>query len=100
LRSIEGPRCRELFGGFVFQAAVRALCVVIDPPVFDDLARLTDAGEPVLVEALLPKATVRAFDVRVLDRLARVDEIELDTVVIGPGIKRTTSQFWAVTPSE
>ena len=49
-----------------------------------------------LVQTLIPKASIETFDVRVLGRLARVDEVKLHTVVIGPGIKGAPSQFGAV----
>ena len=93
---MEGPRCRELLRGLVFQAAVWAFCVVIDPPVFDNLARLADACEPVLVQTLIPKPAIETFDVCILGRLARIDEVQLHTVVVGPGIKSAASKFWAV----
>ena len=79
---------------------MRAFCVVVDPPVFDDLARFCDTGEPVLVQAFLSETPIETFDVRVLGRLAGIDEVQLHTVIIGPGIKGATSQFGAVTPSE
>ena len=79
---------------------MRAFCVVIDPPVFDDLARLADAREPVLVQALIPEPAIEALDIGILGRLAWVDEIQLNAVVIGPGIKGATAQFGPITPSE
>ena len=74
---------------------MRALRVVIDPPVFDDLAGLVDAGEK-LVQALFAISAVAALDVGVLGRLAGIDEIQLDAVIIGPSIQRTPAQFRAV----
>ena len=70
---------------------MRAFCVVIDPPAFDDLARLTDAGEPVLVQAFIPETAIETLDVRILGRFARIDEIQLDAVIIGPSIQRSQS---------
>ncbi len=45
------------------------------------------------VQTLIPEPAIETFDVRVPGRLARIDEIQLHTVVIGPGIKGATSQF-------
>jgi hypothetical protein len=75
---------------------VRALRVVIDPPFLDDFAGFTDAGEPVLVQAVLAVSAVEALDVGVLGRFSGIDEIELDAMIIGPSIERAPAQFRAV----
>ena len=49
-----------------------------------------------LVQALIPEPAIETFDVRVLGRLARIDELKLHAVVIGPSIKGSTSVFGAV----
>lgn len=72
-----------------------AFCVVVDPTIFDDLMRLADACEPVPTKALIPEAVIETFDVCILDRLAWIDEAQLHTVVIGPGLKGAS--FSAVT---
>ena len=72
LRFVEGPRSCELLRGLILQAAVRALCVVIDPPVLDDFAGFTDAGEPMLVQAFLLVPSVEAFDIGVLGWVRRI----------------------------
>ena len=41
---------------------MRAFCVVIDSPVFDDFTRLADAGEPVLVQTFIPEAPIDGED--------------------------------------
>ena len=92
----EGARGCELLRGLIFQAAVRSLRIVVDPPVFDDLAGFADAGEPMLVQALLSVAAIETLDVGVLRWLARVDEIQLDAVIIGPSIQRSPAQFRAI----
>jgi len=75
---------------------VRSFCVVVDPPVFDDLPRLADACEPVLIQTLIPEPPIETLDVGILGRLAWVDEVQLHAVVICPGIKRAPSQFGAI----
>ena len=79
---------------------MQAFCVVVDPPVFDGSACLADAGEPVLVQALIPETAIEALDVGVLCGFTGIDEIQLNAVVISPGIKGATSQFGPITPSE
>ena len=71
---------------------MRAFGIVIDPPVFDDFARLVDAHKPVLVQAFFEVSNVEAFDVGVLDGLAGVDEVQLDRIIIGPAVERAPSQ--------
>lgn len=75
---------------------MRALCVVVDPPFLDDFSGLTDAGEPVLVQAFLAISSVETFDIGVLGRFAGIDEIQLHAVIIGPSIQRAPAQFRAV----
>ncbi len=45
---------------------------------------MAQAGEPVLVEALVAKLAVEALDEAVLDRLARPDEDQRHAAVVGP----------------
>lgn len=47
-------RCK-LGGGEDTEAAVGARLVVVAPPIFDDLPSIRQAGEPVLVQADLPR---------------------------------------------
>jgi hypothetical protein len=54
--------CCELSWCESVEARVRPVCVVVDPPFFDDLARLLEVGEQVFVEALIAQAAVEAFD--------------------------------------
>ncbi len=100
LRFVEGPRFGELFGCSVFEAAVWPLRVVVDPPVLNDLLRLCEAGEPMPAQALLTEASVEAFHVCVLRRLARVDEVELHAVIVRPLVHSPSAQFRAITPSD
>lgn len=72
MRLVEGPRHREFLRGVILQAAVRALCVVVDPPFLDDFTGFTDAGEPMLVQAFLTVSPVEAFDIGVLGRVRRI----------------------------
>lgn len=49
-----------------------------------------------LVQALIPEAAIETLDIRILGRLAWVDEIQLNAVVIGPGIKRSTAKLRSI----
>ena len=48
------------------------------------------------VQALAPECSVEAFDESVLDRLARLNEVELHTSSVGPCIERAAAELGAV----
>ena len=48
------------------------------------------------VETLVSEATVEALAEDILDRLARIDELQLDVVLVGPLIENLARQFWSV----
>ena len=57
--------------------------VVIVPPPEMQLATSVGQGEEDLhVQALVPQLAVERFDIAVLDRLARPDEVQMHAVVI------------------
>ena len=75
-----GPRS-GLVGSQVAHAAVRTLLVVDTDPVGDDDAGLGEREELLAVEALVPEAGVKGFDVTVLPRRARVDVERADAAI-------------------
>src|SRR6186997_1586275 len=50
--------CCELGWCEPVKARVRSIGVVVDPPFFDELARLVEVGEQMFVEALVAQAAV------------------------------------------
>ena len=52
--------------------------------------------EPVLIQALVPKLPVEALDVRVLDGLTRLDELQRDAGISGPHIEGIAAEFGAI----
>jgi hypothetical protein len=74
---------------------VRAQEVVIVAPVRDDLTRLGQIQESVLVQALVSESAVEAFDEGVLHRLARLDIVPSHPPR-DPPQNGDTSQFAAV----
>ena len=50
--------------------------VVVDPPCLDLLLGVGETDKPVLVEALVAKLAVKAFDVRILNRFTGSDETQ------------------------
>jgi len=75
---------------------VRAVEIVVDPPLFDALAGITVAAEQVLVEALVPQPSVEAFHEAVLHRLAGRDVMPFDLPLFLPCEHGVRGQFGAV----
>ena len=65
----------------VAERAVRSNRVVVLAPLFDDALGVRQGDEPVLIEPLIAKPAVEAFDESVLRWLTRFDESKLDAVV-------------------
>ena len=64
---------------------MRSVGVVVDPPFFDELARLVEVGEQMFVEALVAQAAVEALDEAILHGFAWRDVVPFDTAVLLPG---------------
>lgn len=62
--------------------------VVVDPPFFDDLPRLLEIGEQVLIEALVAEPAVEALHEAILHRSARRDVMPFDGAFLLPGQDR------------
>src|SRR5215211_4871462 len=86
----------DLCGGSVPERAVGSGPIVVQPPGLDELARVSQAEEPVLVQALVPQPSVEALHERVLDGLAGRDEVQLDARRVRPLIEHPTGQFGAI----
>ena len=78
------------------ECAVGTLMVVAMAPVLEHVAHLVHAVEDVAVEHLGSYRAVEAFDQRVLCRLTRLDEAQLDQVLLCPLRERMTDQLGAV----
>ena len=72
------------------------MLIVVPSPGIDLGLRVLDRYEPVHVETLLPKPTIKRFDRRVVGRLAAPTEVERDAVRVGPQIHRRTDELRAV----
>jgi len=58
--------------------------VVVRLPLGDLTTGVRQIEEPVFVQALIAEFAVEALDVAVLHRSPRRDEVQLDSVLIGP----------------
>src|SRR5215213_10962348 len=54
---------------------------------------MRSAREPVFVEALISEATIKALDIRIVDRLTRADERQTNATRVRPGIQHTTFEL-------
>lgn len=57
---------------------------------------MSEAGETVLVQAFIAQPPIERLDVRVLVRLARFDQSQLDAVAVCPGRHRLAGELRAV----
>jgi hypothetical protein len=62
----------EVRGGQVAEGTVGPDGIVVHAPGLDDLARVSQAEEPVLVQALVAEQAIETLDVGILIRLARM----------------------------
>src|SRR5207245_10062392 len=86
----------ELRGGHVAEGAVRPNCIVVQAPGFDDLARLSQAEEPVLIETLVAEPAGEALDVGILVWFAGLDEVQPDALRVGPRIERSADELGSI----
>ena len=70
--------------------------IVVHAPRLNRLLRIRQAHEPALVEALVAEPAVEAFRERVLNRLARLNELERDPACVRPLIEGLSSELGAV----
>lgn len=64
---------------------MRSVGVVVDSPFFDDLARLLEVGEQVLVKTFVAQSSVEALHEAILLRFPRRDVVPFDGAILLPG---------------
>src|SRR5215467_6619118 len=72
---------------------MRTLSVVITSPRFNRGPRLSQAQEPVCIQALVTKSSVERLDITVLHRLAGINKAKQDFSLLTPGSHHTTHKF-------
>lgn len=78
------------------EAGMGPLRIVVDPPCLDDPAGVFQAGEQMLVEALVPQPPVEALHEAVLHRLAGLDVMPFDAAFLLPYEHGVRGQLRAV----
>jgi len=61
--------------------------IVVHPPALDDLPGILQADEPVFIETFDPEPAVEAFHIGVLHGLPQLDELQLDSLLVRPGVQ-------------
>src|SRR5437868_12532996 len=79
---------------------MRAFMVVAVPPVFGHAANLLQTREDIAVQNFRAIRAVKSFDIGILCRLAGLDELQLDAVLLCPLSQRMTDEFGAVVGSQ
>ena len=87
-------------GGHSAQSLPGSLLVVFAPPGLHDRTGMENAGEPMLVQAFVTQAAIERFDVGVLIWLARVDQAQLQALLVSPGHHGLAAKLLAVVPTE
>ncbi len=67
--------------------------VVVVLPGINYLACVSQAGEPILIEALITESTVKGFNKSILDGFAWVDVVQVHAFVAGPFDHLLTSEL-------
>src|SRR5215467_5742264 len=72
---------------------MRTLSVVITSPRFNRGPRLSQAQEPVCIQALVTKSSVERLDITVLHGLAGINKAKHDVSLLTPGSHRPAHKF-------
>ena len=75
---------------------MRPLLVVINAPSFTDIARFSQAGEPMPIQTLITELPIEALNESVLHRLARINEAQRNATHGRPLIQRLARELWPV----
>src|SRR5450631_3075659 len=75
---------------------MRPFPIVLDAPRFDLVPRIVECKENVFIQAFVAQPCIEALDVRVLNRLARFDELQPYTMLICPLGECRTAQLGTV----
>jgi hypothetical protein len=67
---------------------------------FDLVKRIGECNEDVYIQAFLAQGRIEAFDMRVLNRLARFDVLQPYAMLLGPLVEHQAAQFGTVVHRE
>ena len=75
---------------------MRSGLVVVKSPRGNGKTRLLQGLKPVFIQALIPEGAVKALDVSVLRRAAKLNQNVLDAVLLCPSHEYSASELWSV----
>lgn len=75
---------------------MRPFRIVFLPPGRNDFTSMPHRNKPMFIQAFIPKLAVETLDVGILLRLTRFNEVQLQSVCIGPGIEHLAGELGAV----
>src|SRR5436305_1398230 len=84
---------RELCWWNAPQRAMRPHLVVVASPRADHDSCMFEGAEVVIVEAFISKLAIKAFDIRVLRRLAGSNEFEINAAGVSPSIQSSAGEL-------
>ena len=69
------------------------MLVVVSAPSGNQDTSLRQARKPMVVQALIPEPAVEALNERILCRFARLDQLELHAMLVGPLVQCLAGEF-------
>src|SRR5690606_2644401 len=72
---------------------MRSPLIVVQAPVADLFAGMSKIPEPMFIQTLIPEFSVKALDVTILHRLSRLDQLQLNAMMVSPLIQCSASKF-------
>ena len=76
-------------GAYLF----KELLIVVDAPALDYFFGMVDATSPILIEALVTNATVKASDIGTLIRFPLFNEVASNRISISPYIQQRSYEL-------
>lgn len=72
---------------------MRSLLIVVQAPITDFLPGVSKILEPMFIQTLIAEFSVKALDVTILNRLSRLDQLQLNAMMVSPLIQCSASIF-------
>lgn len=70
--------------------------IIVQAPGFDDYSSCLEGTELVDVQALVSQPPIKGFNKGVFDRFARANEVQFDSMPVGPIFQRSRLEFRAM----
>lgn len=74
--------------------------VILQPPVVNNFSGMNNIAEPVVIQTLISKSTIKDIDKHVLFLLARLRKLKLYAVLKGPLVLCPAGKLWSLSCSD